>query len=237
MKTWQEDQLCTLDRIECEHELFRALAAAARRLGFDYCAYGLRMPLPLSNPRTVMFNNYPEAWQKRYEAERYLLIDPTVRHGMQSTLPVVWSDDLFNPTLEFWEDARSFGLRHGWAQSSRGADGVGGMLTLARSGEQLSETKMREKGLRMSWLAQVAHCSMSRILTAKLMPEASVQLSSREVAVLRWTAEGKTSSEISDILRISERTVNFHISNAMVKLNSANKTAAAVRAALLGLLN
>lgn len=209
MKTWQEDQLRALDSIRCEHELFRALAAAAGKLGFDYCAYGLRMPLPLANPKTVMFNNYPEAWQKRYEAEKYLLIDPTVRHGMRSTLPVIWSDDLFNPALEFWEDARSFGLRHGWAQSSRGADGVGGMLTLARSGEQLSDTELLEKGLRMSWLAQVAHCTMSRILTVKLMPEASVQLSSREVAVLQWTAEGKTSSEIAEILRISERTVNW----------------------------
>jgi len=35
---------------------------------------------------------------------------------------------------------------------------------------------------------------------------------------------------------ISERTVNFHINNLMTKMNVTNKTAAAIRAALMGLL-
>ncbi|TAK90835.1 MAG: LuxR family transcriptional regulator, partial [Aquabacterium sp.] len=67
-------------------------------------------------------------------------------------------------------------------------------------------------------------------------PEGAVTLSGRERSILQWTAEGKTSGEISDIMGIAERTVNFHITNVMTKLNCANKTAATVRAALLGLL-
>lgn len=47
---------------------------------------------------------------------------------------------------------------------------------------------------------------------------------------------GKTAGEIATIINITERTVNFHISNAMEKLNCINKTAATVKAALLGLL-
>ena len=110
------------------------------------------------------------------------------------------------------------------------------LLTLARSGEPLSEAELEDKGLKMAWLTQIAHLGMSRCLTPKLMPEAGMQLSDREEEVLRWTAEGKTSGEISDILNISERTVNFHIANAVTKLNAANKTAAAIRAAVLGML-
>jgi len=68
------------------------------------------------------------------------------------------------------------------------------------------------------------------------MPEADAKLSNREVAVLSWTADGKTSNEISCILNITERTVNFHIKNAMAKLNASNKTSAAIKAAMLGLL-
>jgi LuxR family quorum-sensing system transcriptional regulator SolR len=37
-------------------------------------------------------------------------------------------------------------------------------------------------------------------------------------------------------LDIAGRTVNFHINNALTKLNAANKTAAAVKAAMLGFL-
>ncbi len=77
---------------------------------------------------------------------------------------------------------------------------------------------------------------MSQLRAAKLIPEAEVCLSIREVAVLRWTAEGKTSADISDIFNISERTVNFHIGNTIAKLNATNKTAAVVRALLLGML-
>ena len=54
--------------------------------------------------------------------------------------------------------------------------------------------------------------------------------------MLRWTGEGKTSGEIADILNITERTVNFHIGKAIAKLNAVNKTAAVLRAAMLGLL-
>lgn len=36
-------------------------------------------------------------------------------------------------------------------------------------------------------------------------------------ALSRRAAEGKTSSEVSEILGISERTVNFHINNTVAK--------------------
>ena len=49
-------------------------------------------------------------------------------------------------------------------------------------------------------------------------------LSKREKEVLRWIAEGKTAWEISVILNISERTVSFHTSNILAKLNAVNKT-------------
>ncbi|HZX32185.1 MAG TPA: LuxR family transcriptional regulator [Rhodocyclaceae bacterium] len=221
---------------QTEAELFQALQQESHRIGFDYCAYGLRLPLPLSAPRTVMFNNYPDEWQARYANENYLSIDPTVRHGMTSLVPLVWTDEIFMETHGFWEDARSYGLCHGWAQSSIDPGGIKGMLTLSRAGEPLSETELRAKGCEMVWLTQVAHLCMSQLVSNRLQPEKPVELSQREISILRWTAEAKTSSEVSDILGISERTVNFHITNAMEKLGCANKTAATVRAALLGLL-
>lgn len=237
METWQDDQIQTLWSADCEQKLFQELMTVALDFGFDFCAYGLRLPLPISNPKTVMFNNYPLAWQTRYQQANYLAIDPTVRHAMHSLLPITWSDDVFTSAPELWEDAQSFGLRFGWAQSSRDTIGAVGMLTLGRSNNALSATELQHKSHKMSWLTQVAHIGMSQHLSAKLMPECKVMLSKREIEVLRWTAEGKTSCEISEIVRISERTVNFHINNAVTKLNATNKTAAAIRAAVLGLLH
>jgi LuxR family quorum-sensing system transcriptional regulator SolR len=236
VKTWQEDQLQALQSIQCEHQIFERIISFANDLDFGHCAYGFRVPLPLSNPKTVMFNNYPAAWQVRYQAQNYLAIDPTVQHGMHSLLPIIWTDDLFNPARDLWMEARSFGLRIGWAQSIRDINGVVGMLTLARPSEPLTQPELESKGFKMAWLAQVAHVVMSRFLTPKLMPEVKAKLSNREIEVLRWTAEGKTSSDISYILNVSERTINFHIQNSVTKLNAPNKTAAAIRAAMLGML-
>ncbi len=236
MKSWQEDMLHALCVVECEHQLFGTVVSHARRLGFEYCAYGLRMPLPLTQPKISMFNNYPLTWQKRYQNEHYFSVDPTVQHGMRSQLPVIWSDSLFASAREFWEDARSFGLQVGWAQASRDVNGIGGMLTLARSGEALSAAELQNSVFMMAWLTQMAHLGMSRLLAAKLNPEIEVTLSDREIEVLRWTGDGKTSADIAEIINISERTVNFHINNAMLKLNAANKVSAVVKAAMLGML-
>ena len=54
--------------------------------------------------------------------------------------------------------------------------------------------------------------------------------------VLRWTGDGKTSSEIGDIISLSEHTVNFHVKNALVELNATNKTAGVVKAVMMGML-
>src|SRR3970040_1859855 len=107
MKAWQEEQVQSLLICDSAGDLFQRVTAMARELGFDYCAYGIHMPLPISSPRTEMFNNYPAAWQACYQARNYLAVDPTVAQGGRSTLPFIWSDDLFATARDLWEDARS----------------------------------------------------------------------------------------------------------------------------------
>ena len=68
------------------------------------------------------------------------------------------------------------------------------------------------------------------------LPPGPVELSERERDVLRWTAAGKTSSETGLILGISARTVNYHMTSILLKLNAVNKTQAVVKAVTLDLL-
>lgn len=48
-------------------------------------------------------------------------------------------------------------------------------------------------------------------------------ITKREKEILRWLKEGKSSWDISRILGISERTVNFHVYNIMDKLGAVNR--------------
>lgn len=51
-------------------------------------------------------------------------------------------------------------------------------------------------------------------------------LTARERECLSWAAQGKTSWEIGRILGITERTVNFHVTNSCEKLEVRTRQAA-----------
>lgn len=63
-----------------------------------------------------------------------------------------------------------------------------------------------------------------------------VRLSERERECLLWVSVGKTAWETAAILGRSQRTVEFHLTNAIRKLNAANKVHAAAIAIRNGIL-
>jgi DNA-binding CsgD family transcriptional regulator len=64
-----------------------------------------------------------------------------------------------------------------------------------------------------------------------------LRVSGRESQVLRWVAAGKSDWEIGMILRISEKTVNFHVQNAKRKLGVGTRIQAVVAAMREGLID
>ena len=222
--------------MQTEADLVPVLEQAARQLGFEYCAIGMRLPLPLSNPKIVMLNNYTPAWRERYEKARYLTVDPTVAHAVESTRPVSWSDEVFANAANLWEDAHGHGLRVGWAQPVHDIKGAASLLTLARSHDAMSSHEAGEKAPQVAWLAQAAHETLTRVLASRPDSPFTIKLTAREIDVLRWAGDGKTAAETADILGIAERTVIFHINNALRSLGAVNKTAGVLKAAMLRLL-
>lgn len=81
------------------------------------------------------------------------------------------------------------------------------------------------------------HHALSRLDAAKIPAASKGVVSSREKEVLNWLKQGKSSWEISVILGISERTVNFHVYNIMGKLGVSNRPQAVAAAARSGLIN
>ncbi len=61
-------------------------------------------------------------------------------------------------------------------------------------------------------------------------------LTDREIDCLNWTAAGKTSVEIAEILTLSEHTVNHYLNRATKKLDTANRTQAVAKALRIGLI-
>ncbi len=67
-------------------------------------------------------------------------------------------------------------------------------------------------------LANYRHLDISPSLTPSLTP--------KEIEIFTWIRDGKTNGEIAQILKISERTVKFHLSNILKKLGAKSRTQA-----------
>ncbi len=219
-----------------QESFMEGINKAVRYLGFEYYAYGLCIKVPITQPKYEIISNYPSRWQDIYEERKYFERDPTVFHALNSISPIVWEDGIFQGAEDFWEEAKSYGLKNGWAQAVRLNQSTIGMLTLARTEDCLQSKEIHSKTPYLLWLNQVVQAGLEKQILPIICIESEYQLSNREVEVIKWCAEGKTSGEIGLILGIAERTIKFHTANVIEKLNVCNKTAAAVRAMQLGLL-
>ncbi|SAL35820.1 N-acylhomoserine lactone dependent regulatory protein [Caballeronia peredens] len=236
MNAWTAKYLDSFAAAKSEADVFVQLTTAAQDLGFERCSFGLRVPLPVCKPQFALRSNYPEGWVERYVSQNYFAVDPTVRHGLSQSGPMIWRADSQTQSVDFWEEAAHFGLRHGWCMPSISRTGVIGLVTMARSSEPVEERELAGKEYQMSWLASATNATMGVHLLVQLAPEYAVELTAREREALKWSAAGKTYSEMGKVMRVDGRTVKFHLVNAMRKLNATNKTEAAVKAAMLGLL-
>ncbi len=233
---WREDSLHRLTASAISTDsIVVELAGIVRDMGFEYCSYVLRTGEPISNPTVVWSSTYPQAWLDRYFSSQYLAIDPILKGISQRDVPMIWATD--DGDDRFWEDAKSYGIKHGWAVASYGRHMTMGMLSLARSASPITDSELAKSEMKLVWLSQVVHSLIAAIELQKTTSLPLRELSNREREILRWSAAGKTADEIASILSISERTVTFHITSVLTKLNVVNKTQAVAKALLLGALN
>jgi DNA-binding NarL/FixJ family response regulator len=64
-----------------------------------------------------------------------------------------------------------------------------------------------------------------------------LQLTYREIDILKQLAKGKTNNEIAVIINIREYTVKSHIQNIFNKMRVDNRTEAVIVAIKLGIIN
>lgn len=233
----QIDELVgTLLAVRHQAEFIDAVTRFTQSLEFEYFAYGVCISTHVTRPTFRLLNNYPQSWQTQYGQCGYLTRDPTVQHCLVSNRPIVWEESVFANARDFWEDAKTHGVCSGWAQSMQLNRVARGMFTLARSNENLGLRELNHKQRAMVSLNQAAQAGFQRFLLPNALPVVRAPLTQREIEILKWCAEGKTSQEISMILTITERTVNFHVANVLHKLDVCNKTAAVLRAYQLNLI-
>lgn len=215
------------------------IRAMADRLGYTSFIYALRIPTTFAESRVVQISGYPDAWLRRYWDKSYYAIDPVIDYCSHHVLPVQW--DRLVPRMSaagrrMMREAGDFHLQSGVSMPVHGPRGELGILSFARAQDgTLSRAARARASTVVQLLGAYAHEAVRRV--ERVIEAEPVQLSARERECLRWAADGKTSWEISQIYKISERTVNFHFDNVVEKLKVSNRQHAIAKAISLRILS
>jgi LuxR family transcriptional regulator, quorum-sensing system regulator SolR len=231
----RDDVTHAISTASSDEAAFMILKEEARRLGMEGVSWVLKPPVTFEDGKIATFDSYSAEWRARYFQNNYLACDPTVKHGLTSMRPLLWSDtkDL---APEFWEDADSFGLRVGFAQSLWDRHGNCSMLSLSRDRMEFSQAELAVKLPQLSWLALIAHTGMVRHIIPIETMIAPAALSRRETETLQLVSTGLTSQQIADRLRVTKATIDRHMEAVRSKLHAENKVDAVVKAIRWGLI-
>ncbi|MCU0120333.1 autoinducer binding domain-containing protein [Pseudomonas sp. B2M1-30] len=236
MEMWKESQIRQLTFAKGIDTAFPILLNFAKNIGFSFCGISITSP-ERSSFKPLHINNYPRTWNQQYEEKSYEEIDPVISHCNRSMLPIIWKEEIFSNIPGLWEKLQDQGLKHGWSQSFHHEEsGLCSILSLARPHCSISPLELYEHFGYMFYVTSHLSELFARTLPMRSSRNRQARLSPREIEVLKLCASGKTAYETARILNLSERTVNYHVQNMIVKLNVCNKISAVIAAAKAGII-
>jgi DNA-binding CsgD family transcriptional regulator len=138
--------------------------------------------------------------------------------------------------LTVFDEAAEFDILDGLTIPIHGADGFAMMSMVINDGKLFTTAGLPMRNS-LHMMALYYHDTVERRAAEAMAAGADIRLSPREREVLIWSARGKSSWEISQVLKLSERTVTFHMENAKAKLGVTSRSHATVKAIMLGLIS
>ena len=188
------------------------------------CGLGIYDAKGLVEAKTIINSSYPKEWLSAYQEKQLYFIDPIVIQQYKSSGTQIWSDTYkkykCKDVSEFIHNASSLGLKYGISSGIKSkCNRMGSIITFSNSKDYFEEHQKEV----MDALIPHLHQALVRIYR-QLKPDILSHLTEREMEMVHWVKEGKTNWEISMILKISERTVKFHLNNIKEKLGAVSKT-------------
>jgi LuxR family quorum sensing-dependent transcriptional regulator len=160
-----------------------------------------------------------------YTANDYIRVDPVARLCRQSYNPFEWSEAPFDlerepRAAEVMNRASDFNMSRGFIVPVHGLDARDACVSLG--GAHLDLNKRSKPALHL--MAMYGFECVRKLLAPST--KSWHRLTPREREVLLWAAQGKTAWEIGEILGISQRTAEEHLTAAGRKLGAPNRTRA-----------
>ncbi len=204
-------------------EVHGACVELCRRFGFDHFFYISKKPSkPV--PRLILVqgkanSTKPNAYRKGYHrfgsepvfAEKLCSLLGGLSSELRSDLEALVSDGVLSVPLR---SSLSFPVK-----DKQGGESL--LILSSTVSGRLAQLESAQLSHAQDFVHKIHHVANSLIAFDEEMLVA--KLTKRELECLQRAADGKTNSEIGQILGVSKRTVIFHLQNAAGKLNTSNR--------------
>lgn len=206
-------------------------------LGQGACDFMLKMDISSSNGAAAcyLFGTLPAPIMNCFSTNELTQTDPINRQLAKSNRPLIWQVEQLctlrvghaYPLLE------SSGICHGLSVAIRSEHAVSRVDFYSNALESYPYTTTRQADLLL--LGTYLH-EATELLWRKTEPNQTPLLSARELECLEWSARGKTSQEIGQLLGITQHTVYFHLKNTAAKLGVYGSRHAVSQAIMRGII-
>lgn len=220
-------------------DIFAAMKRLAHEFGLRHVTlFEAGSPDEVLMARMIVETTLPQAYIQEFDRKRLLKLCPVAPIISRSVLPCCWSlNDTESargfavaPIME--ELQRRFELITSVAMGLNSIDGDRFLVRFDGIRPRLSQGELNEIGM----IALHAFDVFDKIRRSA-RAAGTGPLTTRELEVVRWTAQGKTSAEIARILSLSDHTINAYMTNAIKKLDCVNRTHLVAKSLRLKLIN
>lgn len=246
---YSERELCELWRagasfdlefasLQTQFDIFRVLKRVAAEYGLKTFLV-MRLPKVLGNSLASLsiITSWPAEMINRYDELGLLKESPIVRRMQASVVPFRFDFDAIpqserqGAVADASELFCGFGMNRGVYMPVHDANGNRAIVAWFGDREPLKVEEVAQ----LNMVATLIYDRLSQLsFETEKLAEA---LTDRELDCLVWTSVGKTSAEISEILKLSEHTVNHYLNRAAKKLDTVNRTQAVAKALRIGLIS
>ena len=234
MKSSIFDAATSLSQSPSLTELVKGFQNCVEGFGFGSFAYLNTRYNVNKNQDLPVLATYSDAWLDEYLQQGYLRKDPVIKFSPSALIPFKWHD-ITQPSNVVMQAAKQYSCGHGLTIPIHGP--YGELAIVSASG---SESSSEVDRLVQDYLPDVQFLAFYLHQQAKALAnepkDIKIHLSPRENEVLAWTAQGKSSWEIGQILGLAERTINQYIHSCFRKLEVHNKHHCVAKALIKGLI-
>lgn len=225
---WYQKNTTAFDKVRDSTQLAAQLQIVAIEHNFEGALLILNLPTPFTQHRYVVIRHGWPIWAGNVAEEFVGVLRPHIAASALCDDAVAWVAEECSESLRPFKEAVDLRDSSGVTLSVSGGSRVSHSISFVRSGEPVLDTELASLRMRIRCIGGMVSRAAARLGLGLVD---SFELTSRELEVLRWTADGKCTHDVGKILGISVNTVNYHVKNLTFKMGCSSKLHAVAYAA------